>query len=302
MSRPRPATRLATAAEIVPPGDDDAPRVALCADDFAMTEGITRAVEELARADRLTATSAMVTLPHWPAHAPRLAALRRHIVLGLHVNLTLGRPATRSRTLAPHGEFLPLGRLLARALTGQLDRAEVAAEVAGQIRIFADRMGHLPEMIDGHQHVHALPGVRAGFIDALDEAWPERGVLVRDPAPAGFGARFGAATRKRATIAALSAGFGAAVRRSGFSTNDGFAGVSNFAAASPYAAELSNAFARAQSRHLVMCHPGYVDDELVRLDPVTTRREEERAVIAAVPWLPARIATRAQALAWLDRP
>ena len=37
-----------------------------------MTEGISRAIGELAAAQRLSATSVMVTSPHWPATAPRL--------------------------------------------------------------------------------------------------------------------------------------------------------------------------------------------------------------------------------------
>ena len=46
--------------------------IILCADDYAMTEGISRAIGELAAAKRLSATSVMVNTPHWPAAAPRL--------------------------------------------------------------------------------------------------------------------------------------------------------------------------------------------------------------------------------------
>ena len=45
----------------------------LCADDYALTEGVSRAIGELAAARRLSATSVMVTTPHWPAAAPRCA-------------------------------------------------------------------------------------------------------------------------------------------------------------------------------------------------------------------------------------
>jgi len=31
---------------------------------------------------------------------------------------------------------------------------------------------------------------------------------------------------------------------------------------------------------LVMCHPGFVDDTLVSLDPLTTQREAEHAYLA----------------------
>jgi predicted glycoside hydrolase/deacetylase ChbG (UPF0249 family) len=65
----------------------------LCADDYALTEGVSRAIGELAAARRLSATSAMVTTPHWPAMAPRLAVHRGHLAVGVHLNLTLGAPA-----------------------------------------------------------------------------------------------------------------------------------------------------------------------------------------------------------------
>ena len=55
------------------PSQGDAQRmIILCADDYAMTEGVSRAIGELAAAQRLSATSVMVTSPHWPATAPRL--------------------------------------------------------------------------------------------------------------------------------------------------------------------------------------------------------------------------------------
>ena len=58
----------------------------LCADDYALTEGVSRGIEELARAGRLSATSALVTTRHWPEHARRVAGLRRHVQVGLHLN------------------------------------------------------------------------------------------------------------------------------------------------------------------------------------------------------------------------
>ena len=67
--------------------------IILCADDYALTEGISRAIGELAAARRLSATSVMVTTPHWPATAPRLRAHRGHLAVGLHLNLTLGSAA-----------------------------------------------------------------------------------------------------------------------------------------------------------------------------------------------------------------
>ena len=70
-----------------------------------MTEGISRAIGELAAAQRLSATSVMVNSPHWPAAAPRLRAHRGHLSIGLHLNLTLGTPVGPMPRLAPAGSL-----------------------------------------------------------------------------------------------------------------------------------------------------------------------------------------------------
>ena len=56
--------------------------IILCADDYALTEGISRAIGELAAAQRLSATSVLVTSAHWPAMAPRLLVHRAHLASG----------------------------------------------------------------------------------------------------------------------------------------------------------------------------------------------------------------------------
>ena len=43
--------------------------------------------------------------------------------------------------------------------------------------------------------------------------------------------------------------------------------------------------------HLVMCHPGKVDDALKRLDPVVARREEELELLADAARMPFEVWT-----------
>ncbi|MFJ5370102.1 hypothetical protein ACIPIA_12840, partial [Bosea sp. CER48] len=43
--------------------------------------------------------------------------------------------------------------------------------------------------------------------------------------------------------------------------------------------DLKRFLIRPGAAHLVMCHPGFVDDELVRLDPVTATRPVEHAAL-----------------------
>ena len=95
--------------------------------------------------------------------------------------------------------------------------------------------------------------------------------------------------QKALVIAGLAAGFGRGMRRAGFTTNAGFAGVSAFDVAVPFADELAEFFRAPGRRHLVMCHPGYPDADLARLDPHTQRRRQELDAIMAEPRLDATI-------------
>jgi hypothetical protein len=260
--------------------------VILCADDYAISEGVSRGIEELAAAGRLSAASALVGLPTWARHGPRLAPLRGTIAAGLHVNLTLEAPVGPMPDLAPSGTLPALGQLLVRGLSGRLDTAEIAAEVSRQIDRFEQVVGHPPDFIDGHQHVHALPGVRDGFMRAINARFIGERPLIRDPADRLIAvlAR-GGAVLKALTLSVLARGFGEHVRRAGFSTNRGFAGFSKFDTAVPFSRELDRFFSHRGECHLVMCHPGYPDAELSQVDCVAARRRQELDALMSAPAL-----------------
>jgi len=263
----------------------------LCADDFGISSGVSFGIEELAATDRISAASAIVTLPTWNREGLRLAALRERIAIGLHVNLTVGAPLAPMPDLAPSGSLPHLKDLLKRCFSGQPPNAsEVALEVQRQIDRFEEGTGHAPDFIDGHQHVHVLPGIRQGFLRALISRFQEGRPFVRDPADS-FAAILArrCAVPKALSVAVLAAGFGAALRQAGFPTNNGFSGFSNFSTAVSYADELESFFQRTGRRHLIMCHPGYADAELSRLDPVVARRREELRCLLAAPALEERI-------------
>ena len=264
--------------------------VILCADDYAMTAGVSRGILELAELGRLSATSALVTLERWSEDAKPVALIRDHIAVGLHIDLTLGKPLGPMPSLAPEGRFPSLRQILIRALTGRIDQDEIAAEVTRQLDRFEEATGFPPDHIDGHQHVHALPAVRKGVLKALTKRFPSGGPLVRDPADSISAIRKrGLAVRKSIVINLLSSGFGSAVRTQGFATNDSFAGTSPFKEGQPYGDELEAAFAAGRRYHLVMCHPGHVDPELSSLDPVVARRAEEYTALAHARDLPAKL-------------
>jgi chitin disaccharide deacetylase len=278
--------------------------IILCADDYAMSEGISRAVGELAAARRLSATSAIVTTPHWPAMAQRLVVHRAHLALGLHLNLTLGNPLGAMPRLAPSGRFPGLPALLANAAICRLDGKEIRAEVERQLDRFEAALGYAPDHIDGHQHVHVLPIVRRAVLEAAVARYARRPPLLRNPIDrmASILARRVAST-KALTVGALSCGFARAAQRRGLPINDSFAGFSDFSLARPYGDELGGNFHLAGRRHIVMCHPGHADAELARVDAVVERRSMEYdhlmrdAQLPQLIWRPTRN-TDGPALFW----
>ena len=263
----------------------------LCADDFGISSGVGSAIEELAETRRISATTAIVTLPTWRREGLRLSTLRERIAVGLHVNLTLGAPVAPMPDLAASGTLPHLKDLLKRCLAGRAPSArEVALEVGHQLDRFEDVTGHPPDFIDGHQHVHVFPGIREGFLRALLSRFPDRRPFVRDPSDrlSAIVSR-GCAIPKALSVAALSYGFSAALQRAGFPANNGFSGFSAFDSRISYTDELERSFRCVGRRHLIMCHPGYVDAELSRLDPVVIRRREELRGLLSLPELETRI-------------
>lgn len=280
------------------------PGVILCADDYALTRGISAAIEELAAAGRLSATSVLVDRPYWREQGQRILEFRDRLALGLHLNFTLGAPATPMPSLAPGGAFLSHSALLLRAARGGIDPVEVRGEVLRQLDLFERVAGRPPDMIDGHQHVHAYPGLRQPVLEALASRFPGEKPLVRDPSDrlAAIIARR-SAVPKAVALALLTRGFSAQARRLGFRTNRGFSGVSNFTSSIGYDVELRRNLESPGACHLVMCHPGYPDEELERLDPVVARRRAELDALKTMPdlariiWHPSRMSP-AGSIAW----
>ncbi|MCZ8270198.1 MAG: ChbG/HpnK family deacetylase [Beijerinckiaceae bacterium] len=250
----------------------------LTADDFALTPGVSAGILELLEEGRIKAAGAMTNRPHWRSGAAPFGQFSGAADLGLHFNLTCGAPLTRMKRLAPAGELPKLPALLRGGVAGLLPSAEIAAELEAQIDAFEQAMGRPPDFIDGHQHVHALPGVRRVLADVLPRRFPDAKPYLRNPADrlASIRAR-GRHAAKAILLASLAGPFAPQMQALGFALNDGFSGYSRFDARADYASDFASYLVAPGPRPLVMCHPGYVDDELRGLDPATESREAEMA-------------------------
>lgn len=254
----------------------------LCADDFALAPGVSRAIADLIARDRLTATGCMTASRFWPEHARMLDGLEEKADIGLHLTLTDHAPLGSMPRLAPKGRLPGNGRLILAALTGRLDRAEVAAEVERQIDAFEQALGRPPAFIDGHHHVHQLPVIREAVLDAFERRLAGSGGYLRVCCEARSEIfRRGVAPLRASIIDAFGQPFARAVRARGIPCNDSFRGVRSFDAKEDTAQIFERFLSGSGERPLAMCHPGFVDDVLPGLDPVTGTRAAEHAYLAS---------------------
>ena len=253
---------------------------ALCADDFALSPAVTRGILEALAAGRLTATSAMTTQKNWPEAAKAFRDLGPDADLGLHFNLTLGGPLSKMPAFAPNGAFPTMNAIAPAAWRGVLPRAEIRDELRRQLDVFEDFCGAPPDFVDGHQHVQVLPGIADEIIAELAQRGLAEKTWLRDSGdrPKRIFAR-GKHWGKALTVAGLARGFRAKARAAGFATNDGFSGFSDFDPKTDYGEDFASYLRAPGGKPLIMCHPGHVDGELARLDPVTASREVELAFL-----------------------
>jgi len=143
----------------------------VCADDFGLDTGISIAIARLARAGRLNAISCISSTSAWAADSAWLSGLPAAVSVGLHFNLTHGRPL--SRRLARIWPVFPsLPRLTAQAHLGLLPRAAIRAEFHAQLGAYMKAVERPPGFIDGHQHVHQFPVIRTIILDAVEHIQP----------------------------------------------------------------------------------------------------------------------------------
>jgi predicted glycoside hydrolase/deacetylase ChbG (UPF0249 family) len=257
-------------------------RVWLCADDYGISPGVNRAIRDLIARGRLNATSVMMVGPAiGRAEADALqkaVAESARCAIGLHVTLTAPfRPLTMYFRPLDGGMFPPFPKLLRAGLMRRLDAEIIRAEVMVQLAAFSELFGRTPDFVDGHQHAQLYPQLRDGFLAAVKQAAPKAWVR-QGGRNAPLAQRL--ATPKALLLDVLSTQFRRRAARDGIAFNPGFAGAYDFTKSSDFGALMGGFFEGLPENGVVMCHPGFVDDVLVELDPLTTQREREHAFLA----------------------
>ncbi|MCP3394578.1 ChbG/HpnK family deacetylase [Bradyrhizobium sp. CCGB12] len=257
-------------------------RIWLCADDYGISPGVNRAIRDLIERGRLNATSVMMVGPAIARSEiealDTAAKASPRCAIGLHVTLSAPfRPLTMHFRPLDGDMFLTFPKLLGAGLMRRLDREFFRNEVKAQLATFMEAFGRAPDFVDGHQHVQLYPQVRDGFVDAVGEAAPNAWVRQggRDLPLAQL-----LASPKAMVLDILSAQFRRRAGAAGLSFNPAFAGAYDFTRATDFGALMRQFLEGLPDGGLVMCHPGFVDDVLTGLDPMTDVREREHAYLA----------------------
>jgi predicted glycoside hydrolase/deacetylase ChbG (UPF0249 family) len=267
----------------VTPAASPSRQIWLCADDYGLSPGVNTAIRDLIVRGRINATSVMVAAPGFHrSDALSLAMLntgQKRVAIGLHLTLTAPfRPLSQNFAPLRDGAFLPLGATLLYGALRRFKPKLLTNEIEAQLNAFVAAFGHPPEFLDGHRHVQLFPQIRDAVLSVAQNAAP--GAWVR---------QCGQITplRKRWTdgkgllLDRLSRQLRRRADALGIKTNPAFAGTYAHRAKADFAALFPRFLDRLPDGGVVMCHPGFVDAELQRLDPLTSLREQEYAFFAS---------------------
>lgn len=257
-------------------------RIWLCADDYGISPSVNSAIRDLIARGRLNATSVMVLAPSFnQSEAVSLNALNagaRRAAIGLHVTLTAPfKPLSAGYERTYADAFLSLPPTLVLAMMRRFKFDQLAAEIAAQFGAFREKFGRTPDFVDGHQHVQLFPQIRDALLTVTKAKAPLAWVR-QCGRNLPLSKRLG--DNKGLLLDVLSRGFRARASQLAVRTNPAFAGTYDFSAGADFAKLFPNFLSGLPENSVVMCHPGTVDDELKRLDPLTTVREKEYAYFA----------------------
>ncbi len=251
------------------------------ADDFGLSPGVNRGILDAFRHGILTSTTVMAHLPSFD-DAVAIAKENPDLPVGVHLSLLWGRPVSdpaRVPTLVDRDGCMlrSTGRLARRYFLGRLRADDVKTEFRSQIEKVLEAGLH-PTHLDTHKHTHCLPKIMRALIAVADEFEIRKVRLPGERGPSLEGApghrRTWKAAVKGAAIRMLAGNAAAELHEAGMQTTDNLVGISEPVCRD--ADSLSYLLSHlGDGTTEVVCHPGYVDDELKRWAALQASREVE---------------------------
>lgn len=244
------------------------------ADDFGLTVQVSRGILDAYQQGIVTSTTLIANGEAFKA-AVAMSRLAPDLGVGVHLNLSEGRPVSPPSAISSLVDargrlrWTP-GRLWKAILKRQVSLAEIEAELRAQTAKIC-RAGISPTHLDGHKHVHVLPGI-TGIVIRLAQEFGIPSVRCPVEEHPGLwpffqtvhGLRAGALKQYLVArgVSAFARHFRQKLQSTGFQYPVHFYGLSE-------TGFLDTGAAQEVLRRLpdglseLMCHPGYLDPELV---------------------------------------
>lgn len=257
----------------------------ICADDYGISPAVSAGILELIEKNRITATSCMMIGPNVEVAMECLRSAGKGIEIGLHLVLTNDRPLTSikpgSGLVDFQGNLLSFSSLLANAYKRAIDYNSVLGEIRAQTMRFIELMGRDPDYFDGHQHVQQLPIVRKAVATVVKSRARNQNIYVR---VAGLPLNWYWTTGSTYSISLAIGNILIAlpgkptrqlISKYGIPHNRFLLGYYNYESADKFEKIFQHYLkAKPAEKDILFCHPGHVDDELIRRDSVTNSRED----------------------------
>lgn len=150
------------------------------ADDFGLSQSINDAILELSALGSITSTSVMVNMPH--ACEVRNLIEQSRVGIGLHINLTQGRPVSDPKSIPslvdPSGSFLSKDELVRRFRTGKIPQNHLDAEIQAQFEALFSIAGDRLDHFDSHQGAFRFGPVKRAVRKLVDRNRKRYGMRV----------------------------------------------------------------------------------------------------------------------------
>jgi predicted glycoside hydrolase/deacetylase ChbG (UPF0249 family) len=256
------------------------------ADDLGWTEGVNRGIAEAHRSGIVTSTSLLANGAAF-ALAVEMVRVTPGLAVGVHLNLSDGAPAAPrelvTSLLNDEGVFAGGPEsLLLRMARRALAVDEVEHEWDAQIQKVRDA-GIEPTHLDGHKHVHMLPGLFeialrlakrhgiGGVRVSHEESTLRSALSAGEKQNAGVVMKQGVQARGLKLLARDAREM---AKRAGIATADYFCGIAQTGELTREGvAQLLKSLPEGTTE--LMCHPGFVDREL---EKSATRLQDSRRV------------------------
>lgn len=256
------------------------------ADDFGLSKGVNHGILSGFRNGIVTSATLLANMNYFD-HAVQIAKENPDMPIGVHLNLSWGKPVTSSASVPSlvnsNGYFLKSSAIFAkRYFGGQVSIPEVCLEFRNQVSRISDA-GINPTHLDTHKHLHCLPGIMKALISTATEFKIDK---IRLPLEKNIIHNMNhklsipKLSWKACFARLLCTNQQKLLQNSGIRTTDHFTGIThmnclNIRVIKKILLNLKDGVTE------IMCHPGYMDNDLREISKIPPCRDIELEALKA---------------------